>query len=149
MSWNALVTSIVVQSMWALVQLISLSDVSANERCNVVPYCLSPCWTTGNIRLTMLVQEAQELHLFITDMLMHPFQHLRNYIHQHWPITAFWLVFSTFLYKKFGLNIGHQVINIGKSWCANVVCKNWPFLVLAGCKLTLPIQGLTCVTLRL
>ena len=23
-------------------------------------------------------------------------QLLRNYIHQHWPITAFWLVFSTF-----------------------------------------------------
>ena len=34
-------------------------------------------------------------------------QHLRNYIHQHRPITAFWLVFSTFLYKKFCLNIGH------------------------------------------
>ena len=47
-------------------------------------------------------------------------QHLWNYIYQHRPITAFWLVFSTFLYKKFCLNIGHLVTNIGKSWCADV-----------------------------
>ena len=35
------------------------------------------------------------------------FQHFRNYIHQHRPITAFWLVFSIFLYKKFCLNISY------------------------------------------
>ena len=75
---------------------------------------------------------TQELHLFITDMLMHPFQHLRNFFHQHQSITAFWLVFSTFLCKKICLHIGHQVINISKSWCANVIlqklafpCTNW------------------------
>ena len=27
-------------------------------------------------------------------------QHMWNYIHQHRPITTFWLVFSTFLYQK-------------------------------------------------
>ena len=50
-------------------------------------------------------------------------QCLRNYFHQYQPITAFWLVFSTFLYKKFCLYIGHSVINIGNSWCADVVSQ--------------------------
>ena len=50
-------------------------------------------------------------------------QRLQNYIHQHWPITAFWLVFSTFLYKKNCLEIGHEVTNVGKSWCAGLVSQ--------------------------
>ena len=51
----------------------------------------------------------------------HIHQHLWNYIYQHRPITAFWLVFSTILYKKFCFNIGYSVTNISKSWCAGVV----------------------------
>ena len=35
------------------------------------------------------------------------YQHLQNYIDQHQPITAFWLVFSTSLHKKFCLEINH------------------------------------------
>ena len=50
-------------------------------------------------------------------------QHLRNYIHQHWPIRAFWLVFRIFLYKQFCLNISHWVTNTGKSRCADEVSQ--------------------------
>ena len=52
------------------------------------------------------------------DLSSGQLQHLWNYIQQHLPITAFWLVFSTFLYKKFRLDIGHYVINISKSRCS-------------------------------
>ena len=48
---------------------------------------------------------------------------LENYIHQYWSITVFWLVFSTFLYKTFCLNISHLVTNISKRWCADVVSQ--------------------------
>ena len=43
------------------------------------------------------------------------YQHLQNYIHQYRPKIAFWLVFSTFLYKKFCLNIGHWKITLAKA----------------------------------
>ena len=49
--------------------------------------------------------------------------HLQNYLHQHQPKTAFWLVFIRFTYRNFCLNIGHYVTNIGKSWCTDVVSQ--------------------------
>ena len=42
-------------------------------------------------------------------------------------MTAFWLILSTFLYKKIYLDIGHYVTYISKkSWCAYVVSQALP-----------------------
>ena len=53
----------------------------------------------------------------------HSFRQCLRKLYRHRPITAFWLVFSTFLYEKFCFGIDHYVTGVGKSWCANVVSQ--------------------------
>ena len=58
-----------------------------------------PWWLYFDYTVTRIISHN-------TDITSKP-QHLRNYIYQHRPITAFWLVFITFYTKKICLNIGH------------------------------------------
>ena len=88
---------------------------------------MSWCFSTSASVAAVLIMHPCISHSVWVELnakdFSHKTQHLRNYIHQHRQIVVFYLVFSTFLYIKCCLNIGHSVTNNGKSWCAHVVLQ--------------------------